>query len=177
MEIFSVLADQTWIGATALTPEEMAVALDKTLKELKYPFERVGEKIEYPPKMENFVFKVKTPSLAIAFYWNVPVCATYPLCPTLDECLWAYKPLGVVRMSPTSEETEAHLKKILSAWANHLPREIWRFNKEYLDFYVTVKGIDRAKLMTLNFLRKWARWGLTTFPKGAEDLPQGCLTL
>ena len=177
MDTFDVLRNQTWIGATALTPKEMSDALGEALKDLDYSFAVVGEGIEYPPKLENYIFKIKDPEVVVGFYWNVPVCSTYPLCPTLDECLWAYKPLGVVRISPASEESEPDLRKILSAWVDRLPREIWRFNPEYLEYYVNVKGIDRAKLMTLNFLRKWAKWGITEFPKGVEDIPDGCLKL
>ena len=177
MESLDVLEKQMWIGATALSPEEMAEALDKTLRDLGYAFDRLGEDIEYPPKKEIKIFKIKEPSSTIAFHWNVPVCSTYPLCPTLEECLWAYKPLGVVRINPVNEDLEPILKRILSAWTERLPREIWRFNREYLEYYVNEKGISRAQLMELNFLRKWARWGITEFPTGVEGLPEGCLKL
>jgi len=111
METFDVLESQLWIGATALSPEEMAEAMDKTLRELGYAFDRIGEDIEYPPKKEMKVFKIKGPPLTIAFHWNVPVCSTYPLCPTLEECLWAYKPLGTVRITPVKGKTRAAPQK------------------------------------------------------------------
>ena len=174
---YDVIEKQTWIGATALTPEEMGTAMGQTLNELGLDFERVGQDIEYPPKKEVHVFKVKQPQIIIDFYWNVPVCSTYPLCPTLEECLWAYKPLGIVRIAPVCAETESVLQRILTAWVEKLPREIWRFNKEYLEYYVNEKGMSRAQLMELNFLRKWARWGITEFPSGVQDLPEGCLSL
>ena len=147
---------QPWIGMTGLSPEEMAGATQKAIESIGCTFQRELDK--YRQISNIYSFMLKNPDIKISYSYFGPECPTYPLCPTLLECVWT-KPIPLARVEPVNDETKPVLDRIFAAARDYMPRDISEMSDEYKEYYRRRHGEQRNKVFKECIQRKWSYWG------------------
>lgn len=147
---------QPWIGMTGLLPDEMAGAVQKSLEALGYPYQREPDKYHEIAKIYSFI--LKNPQVRISFAYFGPECPTFPLCPTLLECVWT-KPIPLARVEPVNEETKPVLDRIFAKARETMPRDISEMTPEFKDYYRRRHGEQRNIVFKQCIQKKWSYWG------------------